>query len=265
MKIGPLVGKGATAEVYELDEYRVLKLFYANFPEGYAREEYEYTQIVNACGVPSPKALEWVEHDQRAGIVYERIRGNIMPIDLFNPWKSRRQVEYFAALHYEIHGKKPFGLPTFKQVITSSIQRTGLLSDWEKKVVSEVLDALPDGDALCHGDFHMENIFLAKNKPFIIDWMDACIGDPAADVARTVMILTTSELPVSIPRSARAMIDLRRKSLTGEYVRQYCRLSGMTRAQIQAWETPILAARLAERRSDRENGLLLRRIRRKIK
>jgi hypothetical protein len=79
------------------------------------------------------------------------------------------------------------------------------------------------------------------------------------------MILTTSEMPASIPWPVRAMIDLRRKSLTAEYVRQYCKLGGMTLAQIQAWEIPILAARLSERRPDRENKLLLRRIRSQIK
>jgi Ser/Thr protein kinase RdoA (MazF antagonist) len=33
----------------------------------------------------------------------------------------------------------------------------------------ERLNQLPDGDALCHGDYHPDNVLMTRNGPIIID------------------------------------------------------------------------------------------------
>ncbi|MFD1910018.1 phosphotransferase family protein [Paenibacillus rhizoplanae] len=55
------------------------------------------------------------------------------------------------------------------------------------------LAELPDGEKLCHGDFHPDNI-LMDDKLWVIDWMTGVRGNPAADVARSVIMFSIGGL-----------------------------------------------------------------------
>ena len=58
------------------------------------------------------------------------------------------------------------------------------------RIASRLKDrAKPDGDRLCHGDFHPMNILGDVSQPVIIDWPDARRGDPAADVCRSYLLM----------------------------------------------------------------------------
>ncbi len=261
MKLGRLIGTGTTAEVYELDENSVLKLFRKEIPESHSKREYDTARAVNNCEVPSPKVLEWVQYEGRFGIVYEYVKGKSMLKELLNPWRLKKHAELLAILHHRIHMQKPTGLLPYKQRLLRDIEKADLLSEQEKQAVIVMLEALPDGDSLCHGDFHPDNIMLFENNPIVLDWMTAGIGDPAADVARTSLILITSQLPNNIPLPVKKYIQLMRQFMYSVYIKKYCELSRFTKAQIDAWMIPIAASRLAEWRPKRENDLLLHQIR----
>jgi aminoglycoside phosphotransferase (APT) family kinase protein len=61
----------------------------------------------------------------------------------------------------------------------------------------KALETMPDGDRLCHGDFHPGNILLGRSGPVIIDWIDSSIGSPLADAARTSIMLLGAATTVS--------------------------------------------------------------------
>lgn len=240
-----------------MDDRRVLKLFRQTFPKQLAEMEYAKAKVVQECGVPAPRALEWIDEGERIGIVYERVQGKSMLYEMLVPWKMHPCAERMAALQNEINRKKPAGLPSFKENIRRCVQTTPLLTGVEKEAVLGVLNPLPEGDGLCHGDFHPDNIVLNHGQPVVLDWMTACVGSPAADAARTALILTTSELPEGIPGPVRRYVQALRKSFNAAYLERYCALSGCTPAQIEAWKLPMTAARLVEGRPPRENELLL--------
>jgi aminoglycoside phosphotransferase (APT) family kinase protein len=56
-------------------------------------------------------------------------------------------------------------------------------------VILGILDHLPGGNTLCHGDFHPGNILHSNGRDYIIDWSGASRGDIAADVAHTYILL----------------------------------------------------------------------------
>ena len=66
-------------------------------------------------------------------------------------------------------------------------------------------------------------------EPMIIDWPDACRGDPAADVCRSYLLLT-----------------LHASELAAPYLDAYCRRAETSRQAIFDWLPYIAAARLAE-------------------
>ncbi|MFC2013409.1 phosphotransferase family protein [Chloroflexota bacterium] len=61
-----------------------------------------------------------------------------------------------------------------------------------KEVVLEALEQLPDGSAVCHGDFHPRNIIISSRGPVIIDWANATQGNPLADVAWILLASQTA-------------------------------------------------------------------------
>lgn len=106
------------------------------------------------------------------------------------------------------------------------------------------LECLPDGTALCHGDFHPENALLGEKGVFAVDWPGAMRGNPMADIARTTLLLLYSELPPDLP--ARDEILRQRKVFYRAYLEHYRTFSSLNLAQLQAWMPIVAAARLRE-------------------
>jgi len=110
---------------------------------------------------------------------------NAQPRTLF---KHARSV---AELQVQIHQQSILGVPTYKERLHDDIRDTTQLVEELREKAFSMLEALPKGRNLCHGDYHPGNIIITKRGPVVIDWMNACAGNPWADVARSSLILTT--------------------------------------------------------------------------
>ena len=88
-----------------------------------------------------------------------------------------------------------------------------------------MLNALPDGDFLCHGDFHPDNVMMTPGDPVLIDWPGAKKEIPAADSARTLVVLMTATLPAHIPMHKRLMMNAGRALFTYTYRQRYHRIT----------------------------------------
>jgi aminoglycoside phosphotransferase (APT) family kinase protein len=123
------------------------------------------------------------------------------------------------------------------------------------------IDDLPDGSAICHGDYHTANVVLADGGPAVIDWVTAAAGPPEADVARTLFLVRDSGLPPELPLGRRMRIVALRHTFSVAYGRAYRERRALDPAAVRGWRLPILVARLAEG-IDHERGRLLRTIER---
>jgi aminoglycoside phosphotransferase (APT) family kinase protein len=101
------------------------------------------------------------------------------------------------------------------------------------------LAKMPERDRLCHGDFHPINVLGETSQPIVVDWPDACRGDPAANVCRTYLLL-----------------NLRAEEIADPYFDAYCRISNVPRGKILDWLLYVAAARLAEDAPDDRERLL---------
>ena len=72
----------------------------------------------------------------------------------------------------------------------SCIGSSALLTAAGKPALIALAESLPDGDSLCHGDFHPGNVlYAADGEARVIDWSAASRGDAAADVAHSFILM----------------------------------------------------------------------------
>lgn len=184
------IGQGNTAEIYLYEPGTVFKLFRVGFPKDGVMKEWRVTCEVQKVYSHMPKALRLVRQDDRYGILYELAEGQ----DLFrriasNPFLLFSTGKKLAKLHAEIHDKEICGILTVKEKLQQEIGRVNELSEDEKRQITDRLLRLPDRGQLCHFDFHPGNIMANGAKIPVLDWLTACSGDPAADIARTCILL----------------------------------------------------------------------------
>lgn len=249
-----LLASGHTAEVYEFSPGRVLKLFRPWIPETYVESERRKASAVHAMGVPSPAVGEIVRRDGRIGLVFERIAGTPMLEGMGrDPDSIRRLAQQMAALHRSIHGRKaPSEIPSQREVLRQRIENCPLLDEAQRRTVLGVLARLPDGDRLCHGDFHPGNILFTDRGPVMIDWVDASRGNPLADVARTsVLILGHLELKVT-EEFVKAWVRLFHQT----YLEAYFEPDPGAMSEYEEWLLVMTAARLADGIEEEQEWLL---------
>lgn len=244
---GRLIGQGRTAEVYEYGDGRVLKLFRPEMPPSFSQHEAEVARAVTEAGLPAPAFLGEVEVDGRPGIIYERVFGpSMLAVTARKPWAVARMARDFARLHTGIHSHTCPVLPALRDELRGTINRAAPLSEREKEAVLSMLGTLPAGEAVCHGDFHPDNIILSPRGPVVIDWTTATRGDPPADVARTALLFKSGTLPPGTGSLRAWIIQRVRAIFFSIYLRQYRSLHPVTDAELEAWRVPVAAARLGE-------------------
>lgn len=109
-----------------------------------------------------------------------------------------------------------------------------------------ILDRLPTGDRLCHGDYHPGNVLVAADRVGVIDWGYASRGVPEADHARTILLLRWADPLPGTPLMLRGLMVAGRSVFARGYTRAYRRHSPHPLQQVDSWLTVHAAARLSE-------------------
>jgi thiamine kinase-like enzyme len=158
---------------------------------------------------------------------------------LNNAGDMPRYLECMAHLHMCIHAQEAIHFASLNVRLAANIAATRLLDERRRQGLLSGIADLPDGNRLCHGDFHPMNILGEISHPVIIDWLDARRGDPAADVCRSYLLLM-----------------LHAAEIAPAYLDAYCRISGMAGQRVLDWLPYVAAAKLAENVPAERGGLL---------
>jgi aminoglycoside phosphotransferase (APT) family kinase protein len=230
--LGPLIGSGKEAEVFDCGALAVkLYRMTATVPKLSAFHEAAVLALVEAQGLPVPRVHAVGRIDGRWGIAMTRADGpSLGEAILPGPGEVASGIERMVRLHRAIHDCPGAHLRGLKPRLADNIDRAAAtLGRPLARRLLNGLAALPEGDRLCHGDFHPWNILGPPGREVVVDWLDACAGDPAADVCRSYVLMR----PVA-PEVAVA------------YVEAYAAASGESRDRVFAWLPFVAASRLAE-------------------
>jgi hypothetical protein len=237
-EIGRILGSGKEAEVFEYGA-SALKLYRRAASKASSFREAANLSILERLALPAPKVHAVGEFDGRWGVLMDRAPSSCFA-DQFVSTAGRAPLEDMAQLHRRLHEKPGEGLPSLMARLSARVRRAEGLDAASRKRLLSKLDSLPDGDRVCHGDFHPWNIHGSGQGFMIVDWLDACCGNPLADVCRTYVLLHHA-----MPDRAMG------------YVEAYASVTGSEVSGILARLPAIAAARLTEGVAN-ENDQLLR-------
>lgn len=233
-----------TADIYALSDHTILKLFRAG-DDDEAEREAQIARLVQATGVRCPALLGRSERDGRAGILYARVQGQPLArwLGLRRPWRIRAAGQILAQAQADLHTYHAPELPSLRERLRHEIEAAAVVPARTRALALRAVTTLPDDDRLCHGDLTTDNILLAPGGPVVIDWSEAARGDPAADVARSLMhLMVAHKYYLSAPR--RPVAQCAHTLLSAAYRSHYQRLRPETAARVRAWLLPVAVARL---------------------
>ena len=256
MSVGELVGRGRTSDVYAYGSGAVIKVSHRDVPDDWPAFEARQTEAVRAIGAPAPRVLDLVDIDGRSAIVFERIDGpSLWQQMLDSPADIDRLARDFAAIQRSLLGLGiPQGLPDFVDRLMRKIANAPGLDDGEREEALQLASSLPRGAALLHGDLHPGNILMGAEGPVVIDWFDATIGHPMADINRSSILMQpnrSAELD-HLPGSTVAHLE----TVTAGHEHHFAAELHAAGTTVAAWRAVIAAGRLAERAESDASGLL---------
>ena len=245
--LGEPIARGRTAEVFAWPENRVFKLYYDWLSTGSIEREYRISQQAFAAGVPVPQPFELIPWGDRLGIVFERVNGpTMLQLMLKQPWKVAKFSRDLAEIHSSIHQTPLVGVSSYKDIWMNNIKRVSGLSDEVKLKLIEKVNQFQEMNQLCHFDLHPDQVIYTDKGVLILDWMTASSGDPAADVARTKILLTIGK-PPGTSWFIRVLVGVLGSTAYHYYLKRYLKLNrDFNRNQIDNWFAPVAAVRLLE-------------------
>jgi len=211
---GPLLASGRDADIFEYGPDLVLRRARRGRSMAGEARTMEY---LRSQGFPVPAVEEISENG--CDLVMERIEGPTMVEALARaPWSIRRLARTLAELHRRLHDVAP----------------------------APFLPAAPvgRGERILHLDLHPLNVIIGPWGPVVIDWTNACLGDPDLDVALAWILMAIGEIPGS--RAKAKVLGLGRALIVNGFVSQFDRaaLAGVLRPAVE-WKAqdPNMSAR----------------------
>lgn len=278
-RIGAKIGEGGCAEVFEWENDRkIVKLAKSNTNLHAMEAELHHCRVAWEEGLSVPEPFELIYFEGRPGLVFERFYGQSIMERFVQkatsrelPQQEMKDVDYVdaritARLLHEIHGHSAPAMPSQRENIKHDIRRSLHLLPAEKEAVISLMERLPLKMQLCHGDPNPGNFLIRDDKAVVIDWTNASIGNPEADLAEYIVMIRYAILPPHLPNEAAVIFDTKREDIICEFMKEYETLSGIAYADIEPWMIPIAARKLAaDGISDEEKHLLVNAIRRELR
>lgn len=252
------IAEGREAEIFAWDEGRVLRLFRTARSAQVLERECAAMRAVREAMPLVPEVFDLVEVEGRPGIVMERVDGpDQITLLGSKPWQVYSAGTALGKVHAAINGvAAPSSLETLHERLRRIAARPEVPEGARTRLLA-LLDALPGGDRLCHGDFHPGNILMSSRGPVVIDWPNVTAGDPAADFARTDLLLTMGEPPPGTPSLVRYMQGIGRRIIRSAYRRAYLAERPTDPALVARWRVVRAADRMIAEGIDSERERLV--------
>ena len=164
-----------------------------------------------------------------------------------------------------VHKIKANLIDTSYAVYERAVHYNKRITDDEKKTVLLVLDSLPKGNTICHGDPNPSNILVSGKEISLIDWMFTGTGHFMYDIAEYVIATRYLYLdPESTDKRIIIFMDKYAEEMIQIFFSEYSKITGAEITDIDKWLIPLLVNRLNGGGSEKYKQRLLTDMRTKL-
>ena len=257
MEIGERIGVGRTSDVHAFGTGAVIKIPHPHVPDEWAAFEARLAGAVHDAGLPAPAVDDVVRVHDRNAIVFAEVSGPSMwQHVLDHPHDAAAMARELAAIQRAVFSSGiPAGVPDFVDRLIRRIQLAEVLPEADLAQAATLAGEMPRGAALLHGDLHPGNVLMGTDGPVVIDWFDAAIGHPVADIVRSSILIRpgveagADHLPGATAEVLARMHDT--------YVAEFAHELGAASDDLRTWEAVVAVGRLVERADSDERLLSL--------
>lgn len=189
-----VIGKGGHGKVYRLDEETIIKVYHDQSPLSLIEKEREYAKNAFVHGVPSAIAYDIVQTEEGFGVVFEMagavtVSKAIMTQPERLPELSVKLGELLKKLNSTEADPTLYG--DIKQIyIDRAKNAVEFFTDEENAQIMKMLDSIPDGSGMIHGDFHPNNVMMQSDGELVlIDMADISRGNSLFDIGGTFLVM----------------------------------------------------------------------------
>ena len=228
--LGEKIGEGAYADVHAWAPGQVVKLFKPNIPLPLSWHEAQMTRAAFAAGAPAPEVFGVMTLEGRFAMVLQRFDGpTLLQLTRTGAMTREQAGAILATLFLAVHKTvPPSDMLPLRDSMDAGLRHSG--DRLPKHIATGILaliERLPPGDGLCHGDLHPGNVIMTAEGPRLIDWMGMVRAPAALDLAATHFLLAEIAPEVADdperPRAVNAALQA-----------EYARLAGMSQAALRS-------------------------------
>lgn len=241
-----LIAVGGTADIYDIGNGKVFKLFHEDKPDYCIDNEIACTSSAVAISLGAPKIYERVNDERGRGIIMEYVIGQSMLDAMLQngaAFDIEENAKELAKLQYKVNSMNGEAFTKGHEVIRERILRMNCLDEDTKAKFINLLDVLPQGNGVCHTDIHPGNVIITENGFRLIDWCDTMCDSPWFDVAKTLLVFeSVTEIPgVNQEDLSRSLCAWKKY-----YRSAYEKLAGKSEEELEVWMAIAAVTKLEE-------------------
>jgi hypothetical protein len=178
-----IIGRGAQAVVY-LWQGSAYKVYPEQYPKEWIRHELKVQEVVSKLSLP---VVQYEPTADPCVIKMDFVDG-ITLADRIRQEGYKQGMQDMIRLQKQIHQHMDLQLPDLKQYARHDLDHMTIAAAQKDKALACLAD-IPNRSNLLHFVFHPLNILYAQERYVVIDWINARLGHPVFDFARSYVIL----------------------------------------------------------------------------
>lgn len=229
-----------------MEKDKIIRVLCNSQGEDYLKNEMSVMNFLRDKGKNVPRVYQYLKVDGRPSVIMDRINGITM-LDKMKkePYKLLDYAEKFALIHLDVmDSAKGIELVSINARVTQLIHQSDTLCSELRQFVVEVLEELPKGNEICHGDFHPGNIMISDGDCFVIDWYGVTRGERLSDIAHTYLLYRSGNKNIGKTRISCPTKSFASNTISKKYLSVYVSLQLFDMSNFSKWMVVRAAERL---------------------
>ncbi|MBR1738328.1 MAG: anti-sigma factor antagonist [Firmicutes bacterium] len=225
------IGIGGTADVYRIDEDKIIKVFNPNFIPEMIEREGKKAKEAFLFGVPTAISYDTVKVGDRYGVIYEMLNAeDILHHILKDPENTDKYVDIFAELIKKTHSIE-VDSPDFEDTRERRLQGiksakgNPIITDEELDKMYEIVSSTPQRNTFIHGDCHIGNVMMQQDGELMFIDMAACgKGHPIFDMCSMYLVYNFAAVngfELSVGDMLKGFTKEQAKHIWNRFIRSY--------------------------------------------